>query len=192
VTLRPREAREAVDCGVIVRRATEADVGAVVRLAEASANAAQWSSAMAMAYFAAEKPGNAIQAKAIFVARVSELAVPRAEVPDASSPSGNVVGFAAFSAVTSAGPGECSLENIVVADAWRNFGIGGRLLAAGMLWCRAQFGASVWLEVRASNHDAIALYERAGFMVVGRRPGYYIQPDEDAVEMRKILDDHAC
>jgi ribosomal-protein-alanine N-acetyltransferase len=39
------------------------------------------------------------------------------------------------------------------------------------------------LEVRASNHGAMALYERLGFKVIGRRRGYYTDDGEDAVVM---------
>jgi [ribosomal protein S18]-alanine N-acetyltransferase len=42
----------------------------------------------------------------------------------------------------------------------------------------------VELEVRAGSAGAIALYERLGFVAVGRRPGYYRSPVEDAVLMR--------
>jgi ribosomal-protein-alanine N-acetyltransferase len=38
--------------------------------------------------------------------------------------------------------------------------------------------------VRAGSAGAIALYERLGFVAVGRRPGYYRSPVEDAVLMR--------
>ena len=39
------------------------------------------------------------------------------------------------------------------------------------------------LEVRASNHGAMALYEKLGFKVIGRRRGYYTDDGEDAVVM---------
>src|SRR5258708_9884539 len=39
------------------------------------------------------------------------------------------------------------------------------------------------LEVRASNYGAIALYEKLGFKVIGRRRGYYTDDGEDAVVM---------
>ena len=39
------------------------------------------------------------------------------------------------------------------------------------------------LEVRESNAAAIALYERHGLEVVGRRVGYYGDNDEDAIIM---------
>ena len=41
----------------------------------------------------------------------------------------------------------------------------------------------ITLEVRASNHGAMALYEKLGFKVIGRRRGYYTDDGEDAVVM---------
>ena len=43
---------------------------------------------------------------------------------------------------------------------------------------------SLTLEVRASNLAAIALYEKMGFSILGRRPGFYEAPREDALMMR--------
>jgi ribosomal-protein-alanine N-acetyltransferase len=37
------------------------------------------------------------------------------------------------------------------------------------------------LEVRESNTAALELYQRLGFRVAARRPGYYSKPDEDAL-----------
>jgi ribosomal-protein-alanine N-acetyltransferase len=37
------------------------------------------------------------------------------------------------------------------------------------------------LEVRASNLVAISLYQKLGFKEAGRRPGYYQDPEEDAL-----------
>ena len=50
---------------------------------------------------------------------------------------------------------------------------------------RAYALGSRWmtLEVRASNHGAMALYEKLGFKVIGRRRGYYTDDGEDAVVM---------
>jgi glycine dehydrogenase subunit 2 len=42
-------------------------------------------------------------------------------------------------------------------------------------------GRQVLLEVRSSNQGGIALYERMGFLICGRRANYYRNPAEDAV-----------
>jgi ribosomal-protein-alanine N-acetyltransferase len=39
----------------------------------------------------------------------------------------------------------------------------------------------LFLEVRASNRAALALYLSLGFSQTGRRPRYYIDPVEDAL-----------
>ena len=43
------------------------------------------------------------------------------------------------------------------------------------------------LEVRPSNHQAIALYESFNFRVTGRRRGYYYDTGEDALVMETRL-----
>ncbi|MGC9219972.1 MAG: ribosomal protein S18-alanine N-acetyltransferase [Solirubrobacteraceae bacterium] len=48
---------------------------------------------------------------------------------------------------------------------------------------RAGRDADYTLEVRVSNHGAIALYERFGFWAVGTRPRYYADNGEDAIIM---------
>ena len=41
------------------------------------------------------------------------------------------------------------------------------------------------LEVRASNREAITLYEKTGFAEEGRRKEFYNAPKEDALIMTK-------
>jgi ribosomal-protein-alanine N-acetyltransferase len=43
------------------------------------------------------------------------------------------------------------------------------------------------LEVRRSNHAAIAMYEQFGFRPAGVRRGYYDEPKEDAVLMEWVM-----
>ena len=66
-------------------------------------------------------------------------------------------------------------------DQGRGFGMA--LMVA--LIDRAYALESRWmtLEVRASNYGAMALYEKLGFKVIGRRRGYYTDDGEDAVVM---------
>ncbi len=63
-------------------------------------------------------------------------------------------------------------------------GVGAALCEAVVAWCAGRGATEVELEVRAGSAGAIALYERLGFVAVGRRPGYYRSPMEDAVLMR--------
>jgi ribosomal protein S18 acetylase RimI-like enzyme len=173
---------------IVIRRAElgggEAVLERVWELAEASATAARWSRAAFYPYLATDAASGALQVKAMFLA----CADPSAEPTAAVAAMDRIVGFAAFSAILTVGAGESTLENMAVATPWQRQGIGRRLLAAGLLWCRAQGSGTVFLEVRESNRAAIALYERAGFAAVGSRPGYYREPPEDGLQMRKVLD----
>jgi ribosomal-protein-alanine N-acetyltransferase len=70
----------------------------------------------------------------------------------------------------------------VLPDARRS-GVGVRMLLA-VAELGVELGAArLTLEVRPSNAPAIALYERFGFAVVGRRPRYYTDDGEDALIM---------
>jgi ribosomal protein S18 acetylase RimI-like enzyme len=81
-------------------------------------------------------------------------------------------------------PAECELEFVFVSPAARGQGIGGMLVQTVFAWARDLGAEEVWLEVRESNLGASRLYQRCGFTIVGRRPGYYADPPEDAVLMR--------
>jgi ribosomal-protein-alanine N-acetyltransferase len=89
-------------------------------------------------------------------------------------------------------PGEAQLLNLTVAAPARRRGLGRRLLRR-LLDDAVGVGAEqCFLEVRESNHAAIALYLREGFAPVARRAGYYPVPGsdggrEDALVMRRRL-----
>jgi len=96
--------------------------------------------------------------------------------------SGSVVGYL----VAMAGVGEMHLLNLTVAPAWQGQGHGQRLIEWLLRRCREERLASLWLEVRASNQRARALYLRRGFAEVGTRRAYYpaaLGTREDAVLM---------
>lgn len=78
---------------------------------------------------------------------------------------------------------EADLMTIGVAASWRGLGLGRRLLDALLEAARVKGVEAVFLEVRESNVSARGLYERAGFKEVGRIPGYYRNPAEEAVRM---------
>lgn len=72
---------------------------------------------------------------------------------------------------------DAHIMELAVRPAARRRGIGGALLAAACDAACAPGGLCL-LEVRESNSGAAALYERAGFVTVGRRKAYY--PDGEA------------
>ncbi|MGH7671595.1 MAG: ribosomal protein S18-alanine N-acetyltransferase [Gemmatimonadales bacterium] len=82
---------------------------------------------------------------------------------------------------------EGEILNLAVAPAWHQRGVG-RALVARVLAALAGRGVTqVFLEVRASNVAARALYEGAGFREVGRRARYYRRPLEDAVVLQAAI-----
>jgi len=91
---------------------------------------------------------------------------------------GEVLGYVVLSAVLDEG----NLDNIAVHPDCRRQGVADALLAALTGFCRGRL-AVLTLEVRASNAPAIALYEKHGFIPVGRRKNYYAAPREDAILM---------
>lgn len=88
---------------------------------------------------------------------------------------------------------EVHLLNITTAPAHQRQGWGGVMLDALALWARQQACHWLWLEVRASNRTARALYQKMGFHEVGVRRAYYPNgslPREDAVVMNRSLETH--
>jgi [ribosomal protein S18]-alanine N-acetyltransferase len=60
----------------------------------------------------------------------------------------------------------------------------GRILFAALIQSAYDLGAKwITLEVRISNENAIRMYERFAFKVIGRRRGYYTDNGEDAIVM---------
>lgn len=75
---------------------------------------------------------------------------------------------------------EGDIDNVAVLPEFRNLGIAGKLLD-GLLDMGRQKGVTEFtLEVRVGNEYAIKLYEKAGFVSEGIRPGFYVDPKEDA------------
>ena len=85
-------------------------------------------------------------------------------------------------------PDEGQILNLGVDKAYRRRGFAQAILGALEQDARAHGAKALFLEVRASNLPAIRLYEKVGFCAVGRRPGFYRAPTEDALVMQKELD----
>jgi ribosomal-protein-alanine N-acetyltransferase len=71
--------------------------------------------------------------------------------------------------------------NVAVAPERRRRGVASRLIS--QLLAEAGDELPFTLEVRVSNRDAIAMYEKLGFRSAGVRPRYYQDNGEDAVIM---------
>jgi ribosomal-protein-alanine N-acetyltransferase len=92
--------------------------------------------------------------------------------------------MAAF-AVTQVVLDEATLFNIAVDPAWQRKGLGRQLLEHLIRELEARDVLTLWLEVRASNTPAIALYESLGFNEATIRRNYYPTKEgrEDAIIM---------
>uniref|UniRef100_A0A0U1PBG9 [Ribosomal protein bS18]-alanine N-acetyltransferase n=1 Tax=Mizugakiibacter sediminis TaxID=1475481 RepID=A0A0U1PBG9_9GAMM len=91
--------------------------------------------------------------------------------------------------ILSVAAGEAHVLNVCVTPAEQGRGHGRRLLQRLIDLARWHGAERVFLEVRPSNAHAIAMYERAGFNEIGRRPNYYpaARGREDAIVMAMEL-----
>jgi len=83
---------------------------------------------------------------------------------------------------------EIHVTNIAVHPSFRRRGAARALLERTLDDARAAGAELVFLEVRPTNSEALALYESMGFRVIGRRKGYYFDTGEDALVMEARLD----
>ena len=89
---------------------------------------------------------------------------------------GNLLGYCIF--MTAADEGE--ILRIAVKPDRRKKGIGKKLLDRAVKTMASRGANEIFLEVRASNTDAISLYEKYGFIKTGVRKNYY-ENKEDAI-----------
>lgn len=78
---------------------------------------------------------------------------------------------------------ELHINNIAVRNDYRRAGLATALVARVMTAAKGFKAKKAFLEVRAGNSAAQALYEKCGFAAVGRRRNYYSNPLEDALIM---------
>jgi [ribosomal protein S18]-alanine N-acetyltransferase len=142
-----------------IRAATVADLPAMMAVEKHAATAAHWSAEQYEALFRASDPGRV----ALIMQEES-----------------GVQGFVIARVVGE----EWEIENIAIAGPARRRGLGTRLLGELLDLAKAQGAAAVFLEVRESNQEARALYEKWAFLESGRRRRYYKDPEEDAILYR--------
>jgi ribosomal-protein-alanine N-acetyltransferase len=82
---------------------------------------------------------------------------------------------------------EIHVTNLATHPDLRRHGIARVLLGAVLQDARGRGVDLAFLEVRPTNVEALGLYERFGFRVIGRRKGYYFDTGEDALVMEARL-----
>lgn len=101
----------------------------------------------------------------------------------AAEDAGETVGYLGMEYVLDEG----GITNVAVFPVHRRQGIADALIKELLRRAKALGLATVTLEVRAGNAAAIALYQKNGFVPVGRRKNYYTSPTEDAILMTVTL-----
>ncbi|MDQ0576318.1 ribosomal protein S18-alanine N-acetyltransferase [Agromyces albus] len=178
---------------VLMRRAKVEDLDAIMRLERETFVTDAW-------------PEDAMRRElesphGYYLVAVDDAAAPvpeaeEAEAPDAAgaaidgagaaaSPKRPPVGLLGYAGLLApAGSGQGDIQTIAVAPAARGMGLGRGLMHALITQARRRHVAELFLEVRADNAIARALYASLGFRQIGVRRGYY-QPDGvDAITMR--------
>lgn len=94
---------------------------------------------------------------------------------------GKFVGFLAGERV----PSECCgwIVSLAIDPDYQHQGWGARLLQAGE---KALAMPRVRLTVRASNFEAILLYQKSGYVFVGRDPGYYVGGEDGLIYEKRF------
>lgn len=91
-----------------------------------------------------------------------------------------------YGGVRAAGP-DADIQTIAIGAEHRGHGLGRALLRALLAEAQRREAREVFLDVRADNPAATALYASEGFVEIGRRARYYQPDDVDAVVMRLDL-----
>ena len=96
---------------------------------------------------------------------------------------GRVVGLGVMVLI----PPQAELEAIAVNGERQRQGIAGNLLSDLLTELKRIHITEVILEVRESNRIAQAFYRASGFVETGLRRGYYADPQEDALLMKREI-----
>lgn len=145
-----------------LRRATPDDLAAIMTLERASFPTDAWSDAMMTEELSSRHSHYVVDEEA-----------------------GRLLGYGGLRAP--AGARDADIQTITIAEAARGRGRGRMLLEALLAEAVSRRIGEVFLEVRADNPVAVALYASEGFVEVGRRPRYYQPDDVDAIVMTLAL-----
>ncbi|SFS02478.1 ribosomal-protein-alanine N-acetyltransferase [Agrococcus baldri] len=168
-----------------IRTATASDLDAIMAIERASFGASAWEAETMRAEIGSEW-GRYIVAEEIatdgFAGERTAAESAVAEGADAAD-SHRALGYAGLRSVGVEG----DVQTIAVVEEARGRGIGRALLAELLIEAERRGVRELFLEVRADNPVARALYESVGFGEIGVRPRYYQPEDVDAVVMKKEM-----
>ena len=152
--------------GLPIRPATEADLAAIMRIEHECFATDAWAEATMLTELLAHHTH-------YFVAHDDN----------------ELLGYVGVAAV--AGNSQADINTIAVARKARRQGLAGAMLQRAIDTAGSLGAAELFLDVRADNAPARALYEKFGFEQLSLRKGYY-QPDNvDAVVMRRAIKPHS-
>jgi ribosomal protein S18 acetylase RimI-like enzyme len=101
-----------------------------------------------------------------------------------ASRSGELIGSCLV--LTRADSPAARLYSIAISKTARGQGLGSKLLRKAETLAREGGSSAMRLEVAAGNSAAIALYQKLGYQVFGRKTAYY-EDGQDALRMQKTL-----
>ena len=154
-----------------IRRAVQGDLAAMVRIERASFSD-PWSEDSFATTLSLER-------MRVFVAE-SEV---ENEAEQGGDGAASLLGYVVVLVV---GP-DAEIADLAVAPEMRRRGIGRALLERALAELAEEGVRTLYLEVRESNRAARMLYEAYGFDSIGRRRGYYREPVEDALVLRREI-----
>lgn len=154
-----------------IRRATRADLAAMLRIEQASFSDPWTVESLATAL--------SLERMHVLVAE-SEAESGTAESGDGAA---RLLGYVVALVV---GP-DAEIADLAVAPESRRQGVGRALLKKALHELADGGVRALYLEVRESNRAARTLYDAHGFGCVGRRRAYYRQPVEDALVLRREI-----
>jgi len=158
-----------------VREGVAADLVAVIRLEQETAEAPHWTAAEYGAIVDTTGFADGAVRRRLFVAEGEA----------------GLLGFAVGKVLVSEAVSLGELESVAVDVSARRSGVGRMLCEAVIRWCEERGATEVELEVRAGSAGAISLYSGLGFVAVGERAEYYRDPVEDALLMQLKLSEVA-
>jgi [ribosomal protein S18]-alanine N-acetyltransferase len=166
-----------------LRRATPADLDAIMALETSIFTTDAWSPATMSAELVGEH-GYYLVAHRVDATDAND-STDATDAPDAADAPDTIEGYAGLLAPR--GAEQADIQTIAVAETARRHRIGRTLVAALVKEASARGAREVFLEVRADNPGAQALYREFGFEQIGVRQHYYQPDDVAAIVMRASL-----